>query len=112
VVNGVETIAIEKHSLEPYLQKTPFAPGGAVLVPQLELSTSSSWQQVASEYSRLADEKLRLADVQPMLSRIDLKNATRMETIQRLVSALHRNIRYTAWSLGNRRLSHSFRRRP
>jgi transglutaminase-like putative cysteine protease len=59
-------------------------------------------------YSQLADEKLRLADVQPMLSRIDLKNATRMETIQKLVGALHRNVRYTGVEFGESALIPQF----
>ncbi|HEY6348680.1 MAG TPA: DUF3857 domain-containing protein [Candidatus Angelobacter sp.] len=106
--NGVETIVIENGPMEAYPERPPFAPPDAVLYPVLEFTTGTSWQQVASSYAHQFNEKVRLADVQSMVAKLDLKKDSNLETIRKLVSALHRNVRYTGVEFGESSLIPQF----
>ena len=108
VTNGVETIIIEKGPLEASTDKRQFAPPDAVLSPMLEYSTGSSWQQVASEYVRQVNDKARISDVQPMVSKLGLKADANLESIRKIVAALHKNVRYTGVEFGESSLIPQF----
>src|SRR5262249_21760269 len=47
------------------------------------------------DYAAVSSEKLRVADVQSMIPKTAAKDASRTETIRRLVAALHKSVRYT-----------------
>lgn len=106
--DGSEIITIEKGAMEAYLDSTPYAPGDAVIYPEIEVSTGNSWQQVATDYAHAVNEKVRLADVQPLLAKVDVKNGSRQEVIRRLVSALHKTVRYTGVEFGESALIPQF----
>ena len=99
--NGVETIEIENGPMEPIREKLTDFPPDVIPGPEIEFSTGTSWQQVSAEYVRLSNGKLRTADVQPFLGSLKSDHsATRKELISRLVSALHKNVRYTGVEFG------------
>ncbi|HEY6970911.1 MAG TPA: DUF3857 domain-containing protein [Candidatus Angelobacter sp.] len=108
VTNSVETIVIEKGPLEASTDKRQFAPPDVVLSPMLEYSTGSSWQQVASEYFRNVNDKMRISDVQPLVSKLGLKSEANLESIRKIVAALHKNVRYTGVEFGESNLVPQF----
>lgn len=98
--NGVETIVIEHGPMAGYEDRPPFAPPEAVIAPMLEFTTGTSWQQVASIYGHQINDKFRVSDVQSLLAKLDLKKDTNLDVIRKIVSALHRNVRYTGVEFG------------
>jgi tetratricopeptide (TPR) repeat protein len=98
--NGIETITIENGPLEAFNDDTSFLPPDVLPFPELQFSTGSSWHQVAVEYSRLVNDKLRVADVQAFISRANIKDASRQDTVRRLVGMLHKSVRYTGVEFG------------
>ena len=48
----------------------------------------------------LTNDKLRTADVQPLLAKLNLKDGTRNDVIRRIVTTLHKNVRYTGVEFG------------
>lgn len=109
--NGVETITIENGPFEAFTEDTTFMPGDVLPFPEVEFSTGSSWQQVVAEYAHLVNDKLRLADVQPLVARANAANnkgASRMDVVRRLVSVLHKSVRYTGIEFGESSLVPQF----
>jgi tetratricopeptide (TPR) repeat protein len=106
--NGLETITLEQGPLPAFTEQLDHVPPDLVSYPEIEFSTSTSWQQVAAEYARLSEEKLRLADVQSLVAKIDLKNGSRNDAIRRIVAALHKNVRYTGVEFGESSLIPQF----
>lgn len=93
--SGLEIITLDQGRLEAFLEQPDHIPSDALLRPEVEFSTGTSWQQVASEYAHLTNEKIRIADVQPLVAKLSLKDGSRTEVIRRLVANLHKNVRYT-----------------
>jgi tetratricopeptide (TPR) repeat protein/transglutaminase-like putative cysteine protease len=106
--NGSETITLDQGPLPAYLDLPDDTPPDLFLTPDIEFSTGTSWQHVASEYARLTNEKVRTADVQTLLATIDLKDGRRDDIIRRLVAALHKNVRYTGVEFGESSLIPQF----
>jgi transglutaminase-like putative cysteine protease/Flp pilus assembly protein TadD len=98
--DGTETIEIEDGPYAARSEKVTNLPSDVPRGPQIEFSTGTSWQRVATEYATLSDDKLRLADVQPLIAKISMKSASRLELIRRLVAVLHKNVRYTGLEFG------------
>ena len=106
--NGVETITIENGPFAAFTDDTSFLPPDVLPYPEVELSTGSSWQQVVTEYAHLVNDKLRLADVQPLVARANIKDASRQDVVRRLVGALHKSVRYTGVEFGESTLVPQF----
>ncbi|MGA3372883.1 MAG: DUF3857 domain-containing protein [Terracidiphilus sp.] len=68
------------------------------LHPMVEFSTGESWAAVAGAYRQLAEAQIDPAKVRSLLP--GDSSAGRMETIQRIVSRLHKEIRYTGIEFG------------
>jgi tetratricopeptide (TPR) repeat protein len=66
--------------------------------PMIEFSTGESWASVASVYRQLAEAQIDPAKVKTLLP--GESSSSRMETIQRIVSRLHKEIRYTGIEFG------------
>lgn len=98
--NGVETITIEHGLIHAYMQQISQVAPDALLWPEIEFSTGTSWQKVATEYARLSDDKLRASGIQAVTAKINVKDGSRSEIIRRIVAALHKNIRYTGVEFG------------
>lgn len=105
---NIETITFEQGPLPAYPDEPDHTPPDSVLFPALEFTTGTSWQKVAAEYARMSDEKLRLADVNPLMTKIKTKDATRMQVVRRIVAELHRNVRYTGVEFGESNLVPQF----
>jgi Tfp pilus assembly protein PilF len=101
--NGIETIDIENGPMEAH-SKVTYAPSDVAPGAQVEYSTGTSWQHIAESYARISNEKMRAADVQPLLAKLNLPSSgailPRNQLITRLVTSLHRNIRYTGVEFG------------
>jgi tetratricopeptide (TPR) repeat protein len=97
---GTETIVIDQGPMEPYSDGPSHVPSDAVLYPELQLSTGGSWQQMASVYARQVSEKLRTSDVQPLVSKLELRAVPNLEIIGKIVAALHKTVRYTGIEFG------------
>ncbi len=106
--NGTETISLEQGPLKAYPDLPDHLPPDVLLRPEIEFSTGTSWKSVANEYLRLSDDKLRAADVQPLLTKINLKDGSRDDLIRRIVSSLHTNVRYTGVEFGESSLVPQF----
>ncbi len=98
--DGIETITIEQGPLEAYTEQTSHVPSDVVLYPQIVFTTGSSWQQVATEYDHRVKEKLRLADVEPLVAKLNLTGNSNEVKINKIVAALHKNVRYTGIEFG------------
>jgi transglutaminase-like putative cysteine protease/Tfp pilus assembly protein PilF len=96
----VETITIENGPIEAYRDIPAHVPSDVVLYPQIEFSTGTTWQQIASEYARLANDKMRLEDVQAVVANLNTRGGSRTDVIRRIVTALHKNVRYTGIEFG------------
>ena len=106
--NGVETITIDQGPLVAYPEQPTYVPPDAVLTPEIEFATGTSWRQVAMEYARLSNEKLRTADVQPLLQQLNIKQGSRKDITRRIVASLHKNVRYTGVEFGESSLIPQF----
>jgi len=106
--NGSETITLEQGPLPAYTEEIDHVPSDLVLHPELEFSTGTSWQRVASGYAQLSDDKVRPTDVQTLISKISLRDTSRKEIIRRLVAILHKNVRYTGIEFGESSLVPQF----
>jgi len=98
--SGIETITLDQGPLPAYPELPDHVPSDLALRPELEFTTGTSWQKVASEYARLSEDKVRVADVQPLLAKLNLKDGTRNDVVRRIVSTLHKNVRYTGVEFG------------
>ena len=108
IESGVETITLEQGPLPAHTEELSHLPSDLAPYPEIELSSGTSWQQVASEYARLSEPKLRSSYVQQMLTEIKLKDGDRNEIIRRIVAALHKNVRYTGVEFGESSLVPQF----
>src|SRR6185437_10269087 len=106
--NGFETISVEQGPLRAFTENFEHVPSDVVVYPEIELSTGGSWHQVAAEYSRLTEDKVRTADVQNLLAKVSLKGPDRLARIRRIVSVLHKNVRYTGIEFGESSLIPQF----
>ncbi|MGD0734700.1 MAG: DUF3857 domain-containing protein [Terracidiphilus sp.] len=68
------------------------------LSPMVEFSTGESWAAVATAYSQLSESQIDPAKVKALLPAEP--SISRMETIQRIVSRLNKDIRYTGVEFG------------
>jgi tetratricopeptide (TPR) repeat protein len=68
------------------------------LGPMVEFSTGESWAAVAGAYRQLAEAQIDPAQVKSLLP--GGSSASRLETIQQIVSRLHKEIRYTGIEFG------------
>jgi tetratricopeptide (TPR) repeat protein len=66
--------------------------------PMVEFSTGDSWAAVASAYRQLAEPQIDPEKVKALLP--TEASANRMERIQRIVSRLHKEVRYTGLEFG------------
>lgn len=105
---GVETIVIEQGPLEAYTDKPQNSPPEAVFYPTLEITTGTSWQQVAAAYVHQTQDKLRISDVQPLVSKLGVKAGSNLDAVHKIVSALHKNVRYTGVEFGESNLIPQF----
>jgi hypothetical protein len=69
-----------------------------LLNPMVEFSTGDSWAAVASAYRQLVEGQIEPDKVKSLLP--SEPSASRMETIQHIVSRLHKEIRYTGVEFG------------
>ena len=106
--NGVETITLEQGPLPAHTQNVEDVPSDVVLRPEVEFSTGTSWQQVATQYARESDDRVRLADVKDLIANINARDGSRNEVIRRMVAALHKNVRYTGVEFGESSLVPQF----
>ena len=106
--NSAETITLDQGPLPSFPADPDHLPADVVVRPELEFSTGTSWQQVASEYARLSDDKARQSDVQALLAKVNFKDGSRNDIIRRIVSTLHKNVRYTGVEFGESSLIPQF----
>jgi tetratricopeptide (TPR) repeat protein/transglutaminase-like putative cysteine protease len=66
--------------------------------PMVEFSTGDSWAAVASAYRQLAEPQIDPEKVKALLP--SEASASRLERIQRIVSRLHKEVRYTGLEFG------------
>jgi tetratricopeptide (TPR) repeat protein len=101
--NGIETIDIENGPMDAH-PRVNYAPFDVATGAQVEYSTGTSWREVAAAYARMSNQEMRLADVQSLLAKLNVPAATttppRNQVITRLLTALHRNVRYTGVEFG------------
>jgi tetratricopeptide (TPR) repeat protein len=98
--NGVESITIDQGPLPAYTEQIEHVPSDVVLYPEIEFSTGTSWRMVAKEYARLSNDKISPSDADTLLAKINLKEGKRDDIIRRVLSALHKNVRYTGVEFG------------
>jgi len=106
--NGSEIITVDQGPLPAFQEQPDHIPFDVVLRPEIEFSTGTSWRQVAFEYARLANEKVRAGDVQSLLAKLNIKDGPRTEIIRRIVTTLHKNVRYTGVEFGESSLIPQF----
>ena len=106
--NGQETITLEQGPLPAFTEDLEHVPADLILYPEIEFSTATTWQHVASEYARLSDDKLRASDVQPLMAKVDIQGGNRNDKIRRIVAVLHKNVRYTGVEFGESSLIPQF----
>ncbi|HLJ90893.1 MAG TPA: DUF3857 domain-containing protein [Candidatus Angelobacter sp.] len=104
---GIETIEVEDGAYQA-IEEVKYLPPDSIVEPEIEFSTGTSWSDVAASYLRVSEDKLRVSDVQPLLAKMNLKNASRAEAIRRLVTALHKMVRYTGVEFGESSLIPQF----
>ncbi|HEU4416490.1 MAG TPA: DUF3857 domain-containing protein [Candidatus Angelobacter sp.] len=98
--DGVETIEIEDGPYPARTDKVTYLPPELPRGPEVEFATGTSWQQVAVEYARLSNEKLRLPDVQSLIAKVGPGSTSRQDLIRRVVTILHKTVRYTGVEFG------------
>ena len=108
IENGRETITLDQGPIRAYAEDVNHVPADLVLNPEIEFSTGTSWHQVASDYARLTDDKQRLADVESLIAKISPGAGNRDDVVRRIVSVLHKNVRYTGVEFGESSLVPQF----
>jgi hypothetical protein len=77
----------------------PGMPADLPRQPGVAFSTGTSWQEVAARYAAIVDGSIRGADLAVLRSAIG-PTGSQLERIDRLLAALHREVRYTGVELG------------
>jgi tetratricopeptide (TPR) repeat protein len=106
--DGLETITIDQGPLPAEAESLDHVPADVVLYPEIEFSTGTSWQMVATAYAHLSEEKIRPSDVQTLIEKINAKDGSRSDIIRRIVASLHKNVRYTGIEFGESSLIPQF----
>jgi transglutaminase-like putative cysteine protease/Flp pilus assembly protein TadD len=97
---GRVTVAFELGALEG------FGPWGSnvardlPLLPEIQYSTGSSWQEMARDYAKVVDSKANLSAVQEIVDRLIAGKKTVAEKEAALLDYLDREVRYTGIEFG------------
>lgn len=74
-------------------------PPDVSVFPYIAFSTAQSWQTLAARYSDIVEKQIESADVKALVGSFD-PGATPLEIAARLITELHRNVRYTGVEFG------------
>jgi transglutaminase-like putative cysteine protease/tetratricopeptide (TPR) repeat protein len=98
--NGIETVRIEQGPIRAFAEETRHIPSDVALYPEMRFSTAKSWQEVAADYAGLSEPKMREADVHAIVAKAGAKSGGREQVIEKLVAAMHTDVRYTGVEFG------------
>jgi transglutaminase-like putative cysteine protease/tetratricopeptide (TPR) repeat protein len=99
--DGVVQLTLEKGPLLPLDENEPMLPPDVPRQPHIVFSTAQSWKDLALEYDRIVEERIGHADVGSLAKNAREGANDRAQTIERLVRALHREVRYTGVEFGD-----------
>jgi tetratricopeptide (TPR) repeat protein len=95
---GIRHLKFVQRYLESHQDSDINLPTHNLLNPMVEFSTGESWASVANAYRQLAEVQIDPAQVKSLLP--SESSTDQMLTIQRIVSRLHKDIRYTGIEFG------------
>jgi len=115
-VNGRVRWTLEQGAIDEMNEMDANLPGDAPAWPSVEFSTGASWEAVARVYRDMTESRIRPEDARPMLAGIKasrsngakLPQSPTLDTINRIVGKLHREVRYTGIEFGSARLIPEF----
>lgn len=87
--------------LEPHDEDLDYAPADIARRPVLRFSTGSSWNSIASSYSDIVDVRIRAGELRKLSAEIAGDTTNRDEKINRFLSFLKKNVRYTGVEFGD-----------
>lgn len=97
---GRRRLTFEARDLPAFTAPAPGLPPEAPRFAYVAFSTGRSWADVARRYSAIVDRAIRGADLRPFLRAAGVPAASQMETIERLLARVSREVRYTGLELG------------
>jgi tetratricopeptide (TPR) repeat protein len=98
--NGRVTITYEIGSLEGVEARASNLPSDAYLFPEIDYSTGTSWQALATEYSKIVDSKTKSDSVQSIVDGLISGKSTLSEKEDAILDYLDREVRYTGIEFG------------
>lgn len=99
--DGLEQVVITNGKMEA-IDSVDHVPSDAVIYPQVEFGAGGSWHEVAQKYAEATSRRIAPS---PNLT-LKLPQSTSFEeTIRSVVSALHRQVRYTGVEFGEAQLT-------
>jgi tetratricopeptide (TPR) repeat protein len=98
--NGQVKLVYDVGRLEGVPDGDPSYPSDVARFPQVSYSTGSSWQQLASDYSKIVDSRAGTAAVQTLVDGLIAGKSTPAAKEAALLDYLDRQVRYTGIEFG------------
>ena len=97
---GLVRLTFECGPLEPFDEPESDLPPELPRWPQVSFATGRSWKDVAARYGEIVDGQIAGADLKKAVEDALGETKERGETIARVLSWIHRQVRYTGVELG------------
>lgn len=102
--NGRRRLTFDARDMPAYLESEPGLPSEVPRVAHVALSTGVSWSDLARRYSEIVDRTIRGSNLSAFLKSAApaaTPAGSQLETIDRLLARLGREVRYTGIELGD-----------
>jgi len=98
--NGRVTVTYELGRLEGIEPREPNLPPDVARFPEIRFSTGISWQNMASEYSKIVDSRANIATVREIVDHLIAGRKTAAEKEAAIMDYVDREVRYTGIEFG------------
>ncbi len=93
-------VVLDLRDVPAFEEPEPSLPADMNRVRSFQVTTGTSWAELAAEYGATVDGALAGSDLSGLVAEATAGATTRPEKIARLVAALHRKVRYTGLEFG------------
>lgn len=100
VAGGRRRLVFEVADLAAFEAPEPGLPPEAPAATYIAFSTGKSWNAVAGRYSAIVDQAMAGADLAGFLRSAQADGPSQLESVERLLDAIGREVRYTGLELG------------
>jgi tetratricopeptide (TPR) repeat protein len=92
---GRVTVVFDMGPMDALEEMEPLLPSDVSAFPNITFSTGKSWQEIASEYSKIVDQQSTGADVQALAAKLIAGQKSRDDKAAAILDYLNHEVRYT-----------------